>query len=261
MKSVIAPSVKARYWGLRERALELLDKTQQTLAQKIQIVELWFRALTKPVAQVDGVKVKLGFHLSGEIRQSIWRGEYEAPECRMVLAKLCKEDVVMELGAGIGFLSTLCAKKIGSARVFTYEANPALVPYIRETFALNGVAPTLKNCLVGDHEGETLFYVHKHFWASSTLPIKGAKPVTLKMIDIDQELRTIHPTFLIIDIEGGEYDLFQHINLSGVNKVAIETHPWILGQDKVDFIKAVLVKNGFALVEKLSTKRHFFFER
>ncbi len=38
----------------------------------------------------------------------------------------------MELGAGLGFLSTYCAKIMGSDNVVTYEANPALEPYIIE---------------------------------------------------------------------------------------------------------------------------------
>ena len=261
MRSPISVTLKARYWVFRERSIESLCRKWSALTRKVQILELWFRTFGKPVTTVDGVKVRLGFHLSREIRRSIWSGEYEGPERRMVLAKLSTDDVVMELGAGIGLLSALCAKRIGSSRVHTYEANPALIPYIRETFALNGVEPALKNCLVGDHEGDTAFYLHREFWASSTLPVNGARPIVLRMVDVNHELQAVRPTFLIIDIEGGEYDLFQHIDLGGVRKLAIETHPRVLGRDKVDFIKSTIGMNNLSLVEHLSTRRHFFFER
>ena len=45
-------------------------------------------------------------------------------------------DTVLELGGGIGYMSTLLAVKT-RARVVSFEANPALIDYIRSVHAAN----------------------------------------------------------------------------------------------------------------------------
>lgn len=70
-----------------------------------------------------------------------------------VAAKLDADDVVMDVGTGIGLVATLCAQRIGSERVYTYEANPALERPIRETFELNRVSPHLEMCMHGPAVG------------------------------------------------------------------------------------------------------------
>ncbi|NEQ37077.1 MAG: hypothetical protein F6K40_12640 [Okeania sp. SIO3I5] len=74
-------------------------------------------------------------------------GVYEKEELTLVKHLLDENDIVMELATDIGLLSSYYAKIIGSKRVFTYEANPALEDYICQTYQLNNVAPNLKICL------------------------------------------------------------------------------------------------------------------
>ena len=67
-------------------------------------------AVTGTVAEVSGVRLRLGGHLSRSIRERILSGNYEQDEMRGLSAILAPRDVVMEIGAGIGFLSSHCAK-------------------------------------------------------------------------------------------------------------------------------------------------------
>src|SRR5262245_58379142 len=83
------------------------------------------------ILPVSGVRIRTGPHLSPVILDSIEREMYERPELEIARVKLQRDDVVLELGSGIGFITTYCAKRIGSDRVFTYEANPALESHIR----------------------------------------------------------------------------------------------------------------------------------
>jgi tRNA G37 N-methylase Trm5 len=69
---------------------------------------------------------------------------YENEEIDIIKNTLEKDDVVLESGAGIGFLSTFIALQNGSENVFAYEANENLFKGIEEVYKLNGVSPSLK---------------------------------------------------------------------------------------------------------------------
>lgn len=92
--------------------------------------------------------------------------------------------------------------------MFTYEANPQLEPLIRSVYSVNQVQPTLKIGVLGERAGQTKFYVTRDFWASSLLPpAEPCEEVTVPVYDFNEEIFRINPTFLLMDIEGGEYDL------------------------------------------------------
>ena len=103
-----------------------------------------FRVRRRPVVTVAGVKIRLGRHMSPQVERTVSRGRYEQDEFRLIEQVLSPGDVVLEVGAGLGLVSAYCAKRLGSSRVFAYEANPDLEACIRETFSLNEVQPTLE---------------------------------------------------------------------------------------------------------------------
>jgi len=122
---------------------------------------------------------------------------------------LGENDRVFEIGAGIGFLSTYCAKKIASDRVVAYEANPQMIDKIKETYKLNNVNPTINNAILMDKDGEINFYLEDDFWSSSMIKRSdNAKEVKVKIANINDELKKYNPNFLIIDIEGGKKCLY-----------------------------------------------------
>jgi hypothetical protein len=68
------------------------------------------------------------------------------------------------------------------------------------------------------------------------------------MRSLNEEIRRIRPTFLILDIEGGEYDLLQILDdFLTIKKVAIELHEDVIGPEKIESIKRRLVDAGFAI--------------
>jgi FkbM family methyltransferase len=219
------------------------------------------RSYGRPVVEVDGVKVRLDPGFSLEVLTSLAGGAYERPELRMVGARLEANDIVLEIGSGLGFISTYCAKIIGSERVHAFEGNPALESIIRETFKLNKVSPNFEICLIGAANGQVDFYVTKSFWASSTKMIPGGRKTVVPMKSFHQEVSRIKPTFLIIDIEGGETDLFSDAmdSLRSVRKIAIEIHPWVVGADAIDAMERKIIQAGFTRVEELSTPGRYLF--
>lgn len=180
----------------------------------------------------------------------------------MVSSAVTPDDVVMELGTGLGLIATFCAKRIGPDRVFTYEANPQMEPLIRETFALNGVAPSLSMCLLGASAGEQPFFLHRDFWASSKIQSEGnTVQVSVPVRPLNEELARINPTFLVIDIEGGELELLDGIAFRNVRKVCMEVHEFAIGAEGVRRVREILNQAGFAPDPSMSTERVWLLQR
>lgn len=186
--------------------------------------------------------------ISPGIRKQIFFSEYEDKEIEIVSKRLSSDDVVMEVGAGIGFLSAYCAKRIGSERVFAYEANPALMELITATYRANGVAPAVRNVLLAQGEGMREFHVEPEFWASSALQgSRSATTIRVPQADLNTELQRVRPSFLIVDIEGGEIEFFEVADLATVRKICVETHPGIHSSAALSKMLAGLFAQGFAL--------------
>jgi protein-L-isoaspartate O-methyltransferase len=65
-------------------------------------------------------------------------GSYEADEANA--AERCVKEGfrVLELGAGIGYVTAICARRTAPENVLAVEANPALIPVIRATLRATG---------------------------------------------------------------------------------------------------------------------------
>ena len=215
--------------------------------------------------KLHGVWIELTHdNISPELKDFFYNESYEGEEIGILSQHLSNDDVVMEIGAGIGFLSTYCAKKIGSKRVFAYEANPFMIDKIKDTYNLNNVNATIKNTLLSNREESINFYLEKNFWSSSTIKRSDyAKCIQIKSTNINQEIEKIKPNFLIIDIEGGERDLVPMIDFdnNNINKVIIEIHPHIIGEQDASNLISHFISKGFYLNFKEIRGIVFMFER
>jgi len=213
-----------------------------------QAIRVGYLSWKSPEVNIAGVYIPLSKYISDNVKEAMFDGGYESAELRTIAENLAAEDRVLEIGTGVGLISTFCAKRIGSDRVFTFEANPELAPLIRSVYARNGVSPNLNICILGKGDGEETFYVHDDFWSSSLYQRSTkSRKVSVPRKDINQAMNKLHPTFLIMDIEGGESGIFDIINLDGITKIAVELHTNIIGQDRVDSICDQLADEGFRI--------------
>lgn len=199
-----------------------------------------------------GVRIDVSSALISDlIRDAIRAGSYELPESRAVDHLLRDGDVVVELGAGCGFISAYVAAS-GKARVVhAVEANPALIPLIAATHALNGTRVEIHNELVGVAPGEAEFFVMSDFWASRVNATEG-EPIRLPVSAFRERMDTWRPTLVIMDIEGAERDLVPIGFPSHVERVTIEVHEWAYGPEGVAEIKGHMAEQGFQLVPEAS---------
>lgn len=210
-----------------------------------------------------GIKLNLRHpSISKNLKRTFYNGSYEKDEVVILSQYLQPDDVVMEIGAGIGFLSAFCALRVGNDKVFAYEANPNMLKKIKETYDLNNVAPTISNVLLSDSSGEIDFYLEEDFWSSSIVKrSKEANKIKVKTKNINLDIIENNPSLLIIDIEGGEMQLLPMIKFNNIQKVIIEVHPHVIGQREVSKVIALLIENGFNLDLGVSKGIVLFFKK
>ncbi len=202
---------------------------------------------------LEGIRLPADEQLISEnIDRALRRGSYEHEE-RDNLPRLFRDgDTVLELGAGLGLVSTLCARDRRVRRVTTVEANPALIPYVREVHRLNGVTDRVELihaiALPDPSVDETDFFVRNDVWASSTNgDVWGwARKIRTRVMDLNALVEDLDPNLLIVDIEGGEVDLFEGLAPGNLDRVYLELHGKVIGAEGVRRIFDTLSRLGFA---------------
>ena len=221
-----------------------------------------FRVRRRPIVTVAGVKIRLGRHMSPQVERTVSRGRYEQDECRLIEQVLSPADVVLEVGAGLGLISAYCAKRLGSSRVFAYEANPDLEACIRETYSLNEVQPTLDMCAVGADAGKVTLFRSEDLWASSVLRPSGkVRPVEVPVKALSEIVQLVRATLLIVDVEGAESELFDRAHLPTVSRIILELHEWVIGTAGARRVRSTLSAIGFEELPDLSTGKHLVLQR
>ncbi|MDY7020343.1 MAG: FkbM family methyltransferase [Cyanobacteriota bacterium] len=205
------------------------------------------------VATVEGIKMRLDPRMSGFQVKKLLCGRHTRHERQLVVGRLEPDDIVMELGGGIGMLSTACALKIGGDRIHSYEANPTMESLIYDNYALNGVKPHLKMCMLDENPGSCTFYASEHFARSSAYKLNDQGETTAYEVPVESlndEIHRIKPTVLIMDVQGSEGRLLSFADLSTVRKLLVELHPNVLGIFRVNGLRRQLRNQGFSEVER-----------
>lgn len=203
--------------------------------------------------------------IRGPVRGALREGNYERKETDAALRVVRAGDVVMELGAGIGYMSTLVATHRDIAHVHAFEANPTLVPYIKSVHAANGINnATVHHAIIGEEAGEIDFYVRKNFLASSMDPDNGGEVLSKERIEVRASkavTEEIKPTVLICDIEGAEAHVLPMMDLSTLRAAIIELHPQWIGPKGVNAVFQAMMGAGLAYFAKGSTQKVVSFRR
>jgi FkbM family methyltransferase len=196
-----------------------------------------------------------------ELRKRIIAGRYEVHESKYGEKLLDRDEVVVELGAGLGLISTLVMKTGKARAVHCFEADSRLLPLIRATHAANGAEAVVLHhgAVTADAEalqrGYMEFHLRANFWGNSTTGNKGqevlevVKAPTIGLASIVKDYR---PTVILADVEGAELGLFRDVDLSGVKRIMFEIHPGVLGPAGIRSVFADLDAAGFYFDSRFS---------
>lgn len=212
-----------------------------------------------PFIRSRGLKIPKHPQLTtGRVRGALREGKYERKECDAVMRVVREGDTVLELGGGIGYMSTLLSVKKKVARVVSYEANPTLIPYIKSVHEANAVENVeVRNALLSPRAGKPVpFYIRKNFLGSS-MDGEIDKESIVETVQIDQHgisptLKDLKPDVLVCDIEGAEAGLLPAGDWSGLRAAIIELHPQWIGQEGVQAVFDCMQKAGLTYFPKAS---------
>jgi FkbM family methyltransferase len=189
--------------------------------------------------------------MSNVVVASLMNGSFERPEALLLSNKLRKSDRILELGGGLGLISSMAAKIATLGTVVSVEANVDVIGYLRRVHEINDIQVQIINSVVVGKpiEGQLPFYVRKDFWSSS-LSAEPRDFTAVRDVDLAQisDLVSKHcPSVLICDIEGGEIDLIESDWTKGIRLVIMEVHPASLGKDGLKKILNFFTRCGFAV--------------
>ena len=218
---------------------------------------------TAPITPAEAAAIADGFITSrgmrfpkhpeiirGKVRRLLRTNGYEAKEAEAALRIVKKDDVVLELGAGIGYMSTLVATKRAIKSVHSFEANPHLIPYIQKVHAANNVRNAhVTNAILGTRKGTVDFFVRDPMLGSSMDVLEGeVDPPSIKVdvLNAKTVFKEIKPTVLICDIEGAEADLIPKLDLTGIRAAILETHPQWIGPAGINTVFKAFMDAGLA---------------
>ena len=222
----------------------------------------------RPFVESRGMKFpKDGYFITGKLRGALRENRYEAKESDSVLKLVRDGDTVIELGAGIGYMSTLIATRRKVKNVFAFEANPNLIPYIESVHAENNLTNVhVIHGLLGKRNGNTNFYVRRNLMTSSMIPLENDAEDLLEKVKVDvlnagHVIKEIQPDILVADIEGAEAALLPHMDLTGLRGAMIEIHPQHIGPEGVNAVFKAMMDAGLAYYSRASSQKVVCFRR
>jgi FkbM family methyltransferase len=199
-------------------------------------------------------------HTSHYERGAAWLRGYEKPECLLVSEFMPPDATVLELGACLGVVSCVLNKKLlRPERHVAVEGNPRIIESLGRNRELNGCRFQIENCVVSHRSSEEFF-----LGASIVLSGRdhsGGEPVQVAGRSISDLERKYGFSFdfLVMDIEGREYDMLTNHrgSVKHFRGIVLEKHPQILGQAKVRQYEAALFEMGFTKVKSLASVDYF----
>lgn len=205
-------------------------------------------------AVVEGIRLPLDRNvLSRRMRRRLAGAKYESNEIRATSAVVKPGDKVLELGAGLGFVSSYLRKHTAAGPIICIEANPDLIPYIQQVHRLNAVSDTqvIHGIALPSDEAHNLpFYCRTDFWASSLDPEPAyERVVSVAGIPLQTLISEHRPALMVMDIEGGERDLLGVETLDGVRTIVLEVHPKAYGASGLDTVRRHLARLSFQPAE------------
>lgn len=169
----------------------------------------------KSVARVQGHKMFLDprDHLN-----LFSNGIYEPFETEIVKTEIRKGDIVLDIGANIGYYTLIFANLVGSeGKVFAFEPDPGNFALLEKNVEANGYHNViLVNKAVSNKNGKIKLYLSDDIGDHRIYdPGDGRKFVEIEAIRLDDYFKqgNSRVNFIKMDIQGAEWEAIQGMNL------------------------------------------------
>src|SRR3989344_4015284 len=168
----------------------------------------FIKHLKSDVVVIDGHKLFLD--ADDSMRLST-RGYYEPFITEIVKKNIKKGDVVLDIGAHIGYYTLLFARLVGEkGKVYAFEPDPENFALLKKNVEVNGYRNVvLEQKAVSDNPGTVKLHlggrsahhsIYKNMYSCN-------RSVDVKSVRLDDYIDTVN--FIKIDVEGAEYSAFK----------------------------------------------------
>lgn len=229
----------------------------------MNVIKKLFRRVNPDVI-VNGQKMFLDDKDSMNLRAN---GIFEEFETELVQREIKRGDVVLDLGANIGYYTLMFARLVGSeGKVYAFEPDPTNFALLRKNVRANGYTNVeLAQKAVSNTNGKLKLYLSEENWGDHRIydSHDGRKFVEVESVRLDDYFQGYQGeiNFIKMDIQGAEggavlgmVDLLEkYPNL----KLISEFWPIGLkrfGMDPLEYLQ-LLLKQNFALFDLNSVER------
>ena len=222
--------------------------------------------MTKDVLAFSGFDVAIDLERwPAKILRALFRRHYEKHELRLVSRLLKPSDRVIELGSAIGVVALAASRIVPPEHIACFDANPDMVAEAKSNFAINHKDISAQNAVLVADAGappEVTFYRSPYF-LSSSLQQRGADatPIQVETASLIRSISKSDANVLIVDIEGGEFDLLGSADLSTIETLILELHVSMADVETCMDLIGSLARQGLALHTGLVAHNVFVFVR
>jgi len=166
-----------------------------------------------------------------------------------------KGDVVVDIGANIGYYSLIFAKLVGNnGKVYAFEPEPNNFELLKKNVMINDYTNVELICKgVSNENGNVNFYLDNKNKGGHSLidTIKEKESIKIDLIRLDDYIQDQRIAFIKIDIEGYEFEAIKGMSriLQKTNNVKLMT----------EFNPYLLKKSGIEPIEYLKLLKDFGF--
>ena len=174
---------------------------------------------------------------------------YKTREPRNVRAYIdfiTEDDIVLDVGANIGFFTILSRK---AKKIIAIEPIKKCLEVLRYNLFINNISNVkIYNLCLGN--GKELRFLEDKALNQSKVITDKNKGYKVKTKTLDYFTKKFQVNMIKIDVEGYEYEIFRKEIPKKINKIMIEFHTNLMGKEKSLKLLESFYKNGF-VIERL----------
>jgi FkbM family methyltransferase len=186
-------------------------------------------------------------------------GTYEPEVTRFFLTAIGEGQVVVDVGANIGYYTLIASKLVGpSGKVYAFEPDPVYYGFLRENIEANRCSnvEAVQRAVTSGAEGEALFWPEPNASSGSLYNRPGSSPVVVRTISLDDFFARLgwpRVDLVKMDVEGSEIEA-----IKGMAQVS-ERNPTV--RMVTEFVDSSLDKSGTSPEEFFRTLGRAGFSR
>jgi len=197
--------------------------------------------------------------LGPDLAWSIVRQNYEKAEVLLVEKVGKKGDRVLEIGGGIGAVSSVIGKLVGpNGDLLVIEPNSQAISRAKRNLELNCIEARILHGAFSANRSLAFSSGQNVLSGRTTASLEGGCDLPLYSLEDIILSEDFTPDLIVCDAEGAEYELLASDLLESVRpRIVVEIHPDIMGPDRHQWLLRRLHCLGYAVRDVTPTGRHY----